>query len=100
MFARGRGEEIHQPLLEKRDDCGVHQEQRCPVPICKRHVNTYGLVGEKPVTIKEWVKKMSKNKEWGDSFCLLLAASWWSCRIGVVRSDCLEVITYRNRGAG
>ena len=58
---------------------------------------TYGLVGEKPVTIKEWVKKMSKSKEWGDSFCLLLVASWWSCRIGVVRSDCLEVITYRNR---
>ena len=58
---------------------------------------TYGLVGGKPVTIKEWVKKMCKNKEWGDSFCLLLVASWWSCRIGVVRSDCLEVITYRNK---
>ena len=57
---------------------------------------TYGLVGEKPVTIKEWVK-MCKNKEWGDSFCLLLVASWWSCRIGVVRSNCLVVITYRNK---
>ena len=58
---------------------------------------TYGLVGEKPVTIKEWVKKMAKNKDWGDAICILLVASWWSHRFGVVRSDCLDVITYRNK---
>ena len=54
-------------------------------------------MGEKPVTIKEWVKKMAKNKHWGDAICILLVASWWSHRIGVVRSDCLDVITYRNK---
>ena len=56
---------------------------------------TYGLVGEKPVTIKEWVKKMCKNKEWGDSFCLLLVASWWfpqdrCCKVRLPGGDHLQ----------
>ena len=67
-------------------------------PFAKENLRyTYGLVGEKPVSIKEWVKKMSQDQEWGDALCLLLIASWWSVRIGVLRSDCLELITYRNK---
>ena len=29
--------------------------------------------------------------------CLLLIASWWYVRIGVLRSDCFELITYRSK---
>ena len=58
---------------------------------------TYGLVGKQPVSIKEWVKNMSQDQEWGDALCLQLIASWWYVRIGVLRSDCLELITYRNK---
>lgn len=57
---------------------------------------TYGIVGERPMIIKGWLQMMSKDKEWGDSIFLLWISSMWSVRIGVVRSDSLKLVSYRN----
>ena len=58
---------------------------------------TYGIVGEKPLSIKKWLSKMSEDKEWGDSICMMLISSMWSVRIGVIRSDSLKLVSYRNK---
>ena len=40
---------------------------------------------------------MSEDKEWGDSICMMLISSMWSVRIGVIRSDSLKLVSYRNK---
>ena len=55
------------------------------------------MVGEKPLSIKQWLSKMSEDKEWGDSICMMLISSMWSVRIGVIRSDSLKLVSYRNK---
>ena len=51
-----------------------------------------------PFSVKEYLKFMSVDKEWGgDSIILKLISSMWAVRIGVVRSDNLSLVTYRNK---
>ena len=59
----------------------------------------YGLVDSDlgPFSVKEYLKFMSADKEWGDSIILKLISSMWAVRIGVVRSDSLSLVTYRNK---
>ena len=58
----------------------------------------YGLVDSDtgPFSVKEYLKFMSADKEWGDSIILKLISSMWAVRIGVLRSDSLSLVTYRN----
>ena len=59
----------------------------------------YGLIDSDtcPYSVKEYLKFMSTHREWGDSTILKLISSMWATRIGVVRSDTLALVTYRNK---
>ena len=59
----------------------------------------YGLVDSDtgPFSVKDYLKFMCADKEWGDSIILKLISSMWAVRIGVVRSDSLSLVTYRNK---
>ena len=74
------------------------QNKEVLYPFVKEGIKlTYGIVGEKPLSIKQWLSKMSEDKEWGDSICMMLISSMWSVRIGVIRSDSLKLVSYRNK---
>ena len=59
----------------------------------------YGLVDSDtgPFIVKDYLKFMCADKEWGDSKVLKLISSMWAVRIGVVRSNSLSLVTYRNK---
>ena len=74
------------------------QNKEVLYPFVKEGIKlTYGIVGEKPLSIKQWLSKLSEDKEWGDSICMMLISSLWSVRIGVIRSDSLKLVSYRNK---
>ena len=59
----------------------------------------YGLIDSEtgPFSVKEYLKFMSADREWGDSIILKLIYSMWATRICVVISDSLALVTYRNK---
>ena len=61
----------------------------------------YGLIDSEtgPFSVKEYLKFMCADREWGDSIILKLISSMWRVCIGVLRSDSLSLVTYRNKEA-
>ena len=59
----------------------------------------YGLIDSEagPFSVKEYLKFMWADREWGDSIILKLISSMWGVCIGVLRSDSLLLVTYRNK---
>ena len=48
-------------------------------------------------TVLEWCQNVIKNRFWLDEIFLKIVASMWSCRISVLRSDCLKSIDFRHK---